>query len=132
MEDLKKVAFLKSGQLLVFFHDKVLNTVNLYMSPELGPLLRGRNPIRIFRRGFDLVAFDEFTRFLALYDANVSKILIYRFDQSFRNVDWTGVEIMPEFFSGSRNIIWIQCIPGKAELLLVDHTNRIKVVELHQ
>ena len=35
---------------------------------------------------------------MALYDAQVSKVLIYRFDESLRNIDWTGVEIMLEFF----------------------------------
>ena len=78
-----------------------------------------------------MVDFDECTRFLALYDAQVSKVLIYRFDESSRNIDWTGVEIMLELFSGSASIIWMQCIPGKAELLLVDDTNRVRVVELH-
>lgn len=125
------MAFLRSGELLVFIHDKVLNRMNLYMSPKLGPFLHGRNPIHTFKRGFDLVAFDECTRFLALYDAQVAKILLYKFDESFRNIDYTGVEIMLELFSGSTSIRWMQCIPGKAELLLVDDTNRVRVVELH-
>ena len=83
------------------------------MSLKLGPFLHGSNPIRTFKQGFDLVAFDEYTRFLALYDAQVSKVLIYRFDESFQNIDWTGVEIMLELFSKSRSIIWMQCIPRK-------------------
>ncbi|KAH9320477.1 hypothetical protein KI387_015116 [Taxus chinensis] len=131
-EDLKKVVFLKSGELLVFVHDKEQNSLNLYMVPKLGPLVRGSNPIRIFRRGFDLVAFDERTRFLALFDADVAKIQIYKFDESFRHIDWTGIEIMLEFFSGSTNTVWMQFIPGKAELLLIDDTNRARVAELHQ
>ena len=89
------------------------------MSPKLGPFLHGSNPIRTFKRGFDLVAFDERTRFLALYDALGAKVLIYKFDESFRNIDWTGVEIMLNLFSGSTNIKWMQCIPGKDEFLLV-------------
>ena len=61
IEDLKMVVFLKSGELLVFVHDKVLNRLNLYMSPNIGPFLCGNNPIRPFKWGFDLVAFDECT-----------------------------------------------------------------------
>jgi hypothetical protein len=131
IENLKMVAYLKSGELLVFFHDKEHNKLNLYMSPKIGPFLRGRNPIISFKRGFDLVSFDERTRFLALYDAQGSKVSIYKFDESFRNIDWTGIEIMLNLFSGSTNIKWMQCVPGKAELLLVDDTNRLRVVELH-
>ena len=61
VEDIKKVAFLRFVQLLVFIHDKVLNRLNLYMSSNLGPFLCGNNPIRPFKWGFDLVAFDECT-----------------------------------------------------------------------
>ncbi|GLJ12793.1 hypothetical protein SUGI_0197940 [Cryptomeria japonica] len=131
-EVLKKVVFLKSGELLIFIHDKEQNSLNLYMVPKLGPLVCGSNPIRIFRRGFDLVAFDERTRFLALFEADVAKIQIYKFDESFRHIDWTGIEILLEFFSGSTNTVWMQFIPGKAELLLIDDSNRARVVELHQ
>ena len=38
---------------------------------------------------------------------------------------------MLELFYRSTSIIWMQCIPGKVELLLVDDTNRVRVVELH-
>ena len=61
VEYIKKVAFLRFVQLLVFIHDKVLNRLNLYMSPKLGPFLCGNNPLRPFKWGFDLVAFDECT-----------------------------------------------------------------------
>ena len=77
------MAFLRSGESLLFIHDKELNSLNLYISPKLGPFLYGRNPIRTFKQGFDLVAFDECTRSLALYDVPVSKVLIYMFDESF-------------------------------------------------
>lgn len=82
------------------------------MSPKIGQFLHGRNLLHSFKRGFDLVAFDERTRFLALYDAQGSKVVIYKFDESFRNIDWTGVEIMLNLFSGSTNIKWMQCVPG--------------------
>ena len=91
VEDIKKVAFLRFVQLLVFIHDKVLNRMNLYMSLEIGPFLRGSNPIRTYQRGFSLVSFYECTQFMDLYDAQVSKVLIYKFDESFWNIDWTGL-----------------------------------------
>ena len=87
IEDIKKVEFMRSGELLLFIHDKELNSLNLYMSLKLGPFLRGRNPIRTFKWGFYLVAFEECTRFLPLYYAQVSKVLIYKFDESFQNID---------------------------------------------
>ena len=49
------------------------------MSPKLGPFLHGSNPIRTFKPGFKLVAFDECTQFLALYNAQVSKVLMLDF-----------------------------------------------------
>ena len=78
---------MRSGESLVFVHDKVLNRLNLYMPPKLGPFIPGSNPIFTFKQGFDLVAFDECTRFLALYEAQVFKVLIYRFDESFQSID---------------------------------------------
>ena len=38
---------------------------------------------------------------------------------------------MLELFYGSTSIIWMQCIFGKEELLLVDDTNRFRVIEIH-
>ena len=38
---------------------------------------------------------------------------------------------MLEYFSGNTSIIWMQCILGKEELLLVDDTNRFRVIEIH-
>ena len=38
---------------------------------------------------------------------------------------------MLELFSRSTSIIWMHYIPRKAELILVDDTNRVRVVELH-
>lgn len=45
-KDIKKAAFLRSVELLIFIHDRVCNWLNLYMSPKLGSFLRGSNPIR--------------------------------------------------------------------------------------
>ena len=52
---------MRSGESLVFVHDKVLNRLNLYMPPKLGPFIPGRNRIRTFKWGFDFVAFEEST-----------------------------------------------------------------------
>eukprot|EP01018_Ginkgo_biloba_P007841 Gb_06198 [translate_table: standard] len=131
-EELRKVVLLRSGELLVFIQDKQQQSLHIYFSIKRGSLLRGSYPIFIARRGFDLVAFDESTRFLALYDCQLSKIGIFRFDQSFRHVDWTGIDVMLDVFSGSTNITWMQLIPGKAEILLADDTNRLRVVEVHE
>ena len=91
VEDLKIVAFLKSGELLVFIDDKVNDALNLYMSPMLGSILNA--PIKKFSIGFDLVAFDEDSKFMALYDAQHSIVKIYRFDKSIWYIDCMGIQI---------------------------------------
>ena len=53
-EDIKKAAFLRLGELLIFIHDRVCNWLNLYMSPKLGSFLRGSNPIRTSIQGFNI------------------------------------------------------------------------------
>jgi hypothetical protein len=98
----------------------------------MGLKLDNINPIRRFRRGYDLLSVDEGTRFVALYDKPASKVAVYKFDESFRNLDWTGVEVDLHKFSGIEILTWMHLIPGKRELILIDDTNRVRVVELHQ
>eukprot|EP01018_Ginkgo_biloba_P017611 Gb_37645 [translate_table: standard] len=131
-ERLVKVVLLKSGESLIFIHNHKGGCLYVYHCPRIGTKLYNRNPIHTFRRGFDLLCVDEGTRLVALYDAGICKVGIYRFDDSFRHVDWTGVEVELEKYSGSKIIAWMHFIPGKRELLLVDDTNRVRAVELHQ
>eukprot|EP01018_Ginkgo_biloba_P033752 Gb_25339 [translate_table: standard] len=131
-ERLVKVVLLKSGESLIFIHNHRGGCLYVYHCPRIGTKLYNRNPIHTFRRGFDLLCVDEGTRLVALYDAGICKVGIYRFDDSFRHVDWTGVEVELEKYSGSKIITWMHFIPGKRELLLVDDTNRVRTVELHQ
>ncbi|KAH9292391.1 hypothetical protein KI387_042422, partial [Taxus chinensis] len=92
-ERLLKVAVLKSGELMVFIHNFKDSCLYLYRCPKVGYNLNNTScPIYTFRRGFDLLALDESTRYMALYGKERSKIVIYKFDESFRKVYWTGVE----------------------------------------
>ncbi|KAH9295645.1 hypothetical protein KI387_043897 [Taxus chinensis] len=95
-ERLLKVAVLKSGELMVFIHNFKDSCLYLYRCPKVGYNLNNTScPIYTFRRGFDLLALDESTRYMALYGKERSKIVIYKFDESFRKVYWTGVERPP-------------------------------------
>lgn len=98
----------------------------------MGSMLDGINPIRRFKRGYDLLSFDEGSRFVALYDKLASKIAVHKFDDSFRKLDWIGVDVDLHKFSGMVILTWMHLILGKRELILIDDTNRVKVVELHQ
>ncbi|GLJ34364.1 hypothetical protein SUGI_0690960 [Cryptomeria japonica] len=132
-EKLFKVVALKSGELIVFIHSFDDSAMNLYRCPKIGfNINKMSRPIYTFRRGFDLLAVDEGTRSMALYEKDMSKIVIYRFDESFGNVHGTGVEVNLESYEGSKTIVWIHSIPGKMELLLVDDSNRVRVVEIHE
>ncbi|XP_059065183.1 uncharacterized protein LOC131038022 isoform X2 [Cryptomeria japonica] len=132
-ERLFKVVVLKSRELMVFIQSFRDSSMYLYRCPKIGVNINsiGR-PIHTFRRGFDLLAADEATRSIALYEKDKSRILIYKFDESFRKVYWTGVEVNLESYQGSKIIVWMHLIPGKMELLLVDDTNRARVVEIHE
>ncbi|GLJ34374.1 hypothetical protein SUGI_0691140 [Cryptomeria japonica] len=132
-ERLFKVVILKSGELMVFIHNFKDSSLYLYRCPKIGVNINNTShPILTFRRGFDLLAVDEATRSMALYEKDRSKIVIFRFDESFRNVFGTGVEVNLESYIGSKNITWMHLIPGKMELLMVDDTNRARVAEIHE
>ncbi|GLJ34389.1 hypothetical protein SUGI_0691410 [Cryptomeria japonica] len=130
-ERLFKVVILKSGELMVFLHNFTDPSLSLYRYPKVGFNNMGP-PIHTFRRGFDLLAVDEATRSMALYEKERSKTVIYKFDESFRKVYWTGVEVNLESYKGSKIITWMHLIPGKMELLLVDDTNKARVAEIHE
>ncbi|GLJ34388.1 hypothetical protein SUGI_0691360 [Cryptomeria japonica] len=72
------------------------------------------------------------TRSMALYDKSRFKIGIYKFDESFRKVYATGVEVQLETYKGSKVIKWMHLIPRKMELLLVDDSNTVRVLEIHE
>ncbi|XP_057849508.2 uncharacterized protein LOC131060346 [Cryptomeria japonica] len=133
LERLFRVVILKSGELLVFIYNFIDSSLYLYRRPKIGFNMNKRGPpIYTFRRGFDLLAVDEGTRSMAMYEKERSKIVIYKFDESFRRVSWTGVEVNLESYQESKIIKWMHLIPGKMELLLVDDTNRARLVEIHQ
>ncbi|GLJ34377.1 hypothetical protein SUGI_0691170 [Cryptomeria japonica] len=132
-ERLFKVVILKSGVLMVFIHNITDSSLYLYRCPKIGVNINDiGHPIITFRRGLNLLAVDEDTRSMALYEKEKSRILIYKFDESFQKVYGTGIEVNLESFKGSKNIIWMQLIPGKMELLMVDDTNRARVAEIHE
>ncbi|GLJ33822.1 hypothetical protein SUGI_0679990 [Cryptomeria japonica] len=132
-ERLHKVVVLKSRELIVFVHSIRDSSMYLYRCPKIGVNINDMDhPIHTFRRGINLLAVDEATRSIALYEKEASKIAIYKFDESFRKVYWSGVEVNLESFSGSKTIVWMHLIPGKMELLLVDDTNRVRVAEIHE
>lgn len=132
-ERLFKVVILKSGELMVFIHNITDSSLYLYRYPKIGFNINIRGcPIYVFRRGFNLLAVDEASRSMALYEKERSKIVIYKFDESFRKIYWTGVEVNLELYQGSKIIVWMHLIPGRMELLLVDDTNRARVAEIHE
>lgn len=132
IERILQLVALKSRHLLAFIKNLADPCLYVYSCSRMGSRLDGINPIRRFRRGYDLFSFDEGTRFVALYDKLTSKVAVHKFDDSFCKLDWTGVDVDLHKFSGMGILTWMHLIPGKRELILIDDTNRVKVVELHQ
>ncbi|GLJ34395.1 hypothetical protein SUGI_0691520 [Cryptomeria japonica] len=79
-----------------------------------------------------MLSIDEVSRAVAFYDRDNLKIAIYEFDETFKKIYPTGVELNLDKYKGSKIITWMQLIPGKMELMLVDDTNKARVVEIHQ
>ncbi|MCO5576993.1 hypothetical protein L7F22_030814 [Adiantum nelumboides] len=130
LESLSAVVMVKSGQVLVFVEPVDKSCLHLYYYPRLGGFHMGSNPSRIFKRGCDLWSFDELSRFLALYDRNYGSIKIFRFDEAYHHMEWTGSDIQLSKYSGSSSIVWMELVPGKREILLGDDENRLRICEL--
>jgi hypothetical protein len=45
--------------------------------------------------------------------------------------DRTSVEIVSELLFEDTNVVWVWCVPSKEGLLLIDNTNRVRMVEPH-
>ncbi|KAL3686191.1 hypothetical protein R1sor_004213 [Riccia sorocarpa] len=79
--------------------------------------------------GYDLIAFDDHTGFLALYDQVRKLIRVYRFEEAYKQLDLFGVEVdLGEI--GVSNLTWLKFIPGRAELVFVDSMNKVRVFEI--
>ncbi|XP_057849511.2 uncharacterized protein LOC131060350 [Cryptomeria japonica] len=131
-ERLVKVVALRSGVMIVFIENFNDHSLYLYHCSKIGSDINMNRPFKTFRRLFDLLAVDESSRYMALYEKVKCKIGIYKFNESFRKVDPTGVEVHLEKFTGSSIITWMHLIPGKMELLIIDNTNRVRLVEIHE
>ncbi|GLJ33416.1 hypothetical protein SUGI_0672530 [Cryptomeria japonica] len=132
LASLLKVVLLKSGELLIFIHSTTNSCLQLFFGPRIGSNLNMVKPIYTFRRHFDLFCLDEATQSLALYGKDEKNIGLFKFDESFKHIYWTGIEVSLEAYKGSNIIIWMHFIPGKMELLLVDETNRVRILEIHE
>ncbi|CAM6093207.1 unnamed protein product [Calypogeia fissa] len=132
-QTLLRVVFLKAGQLLVFVIDGHSDPKDLviYLCPKLGVKLTAANCIRTMKRGFDLVAFDERSRYIAFYDCSISIIKTFRFDETFRHMDWTGVDIALSEYSIGR-LIWMDFVTGKTEIVFIDDHHRVRLCEVSQ
>ncbi|KAH7282158.1 hypothetical protein KP509_35G015400 [Ceratopteris richardii] len=119
------VVLLKGGQVLVLVEAVGEACLHLYCYPRLGYHV-SKNPIRSFKRGHDLWAFDEALRTLALYDKNSCCIHFFRFDERYEGIDRVG-DVQLAHYAGTKNITWIGLIPGKREILLVDDENRLRM-----
>lgn len=120
---ISKVVYLKSGSVLVFLEKYVGDPLlSIYLAPKLGANLSVANPRAILRRRVDLVAFDEVTRFLALYvkGSSSASIQIFFFDDTYSHMEFTGIETNLREYTGSTNIVWMKFVPGKPELVLID------------
>lgn len=133
---LSKVVYLRSGSVLVFLEKYVGDPLlSIYLCPKLGSDLSVANPKKVWRKRVDLVAFDEGTRFLAVYvkSASSASIEILFFDETYSHLEFTGIRTnLKEYNTESSNISWMRFVPGKAELVLIDSSNCAQLLELTQ
>ncbi|KAL3699205.1 hypothetical protein R1sor_017227 [Riccia sorocarpa] len=129
-QNLMRVYFLQGGQVLIFVEESEggERQCSIYLSPKLGSDLSTAIPIMKLRRRFDLVCFDEKTRFIALYHSDISSIKVYRLDDTFRHMDWTGSDIrLSEYF-----LRWMDFVKGKNEVVFIDDQSRVRICEVSQ
>ncbi|MCO5596633.1 hypothetical protein L7F22_050700 [Adiantum nelumboides] len=131
LQRLSSVMALKSGELLLFVEAIDESSLSLYHCSRLGVSMEGRSPIKKLRRGINLRAIDELSRSVAMYDKKLSRISIFQFDNTFKHMDPAGNEVRVSDFLGSSIIVWMNIVPGKQELLLIDDKDRLWVYDLN-
>lgn len=129
---LAKVVYLKSGQVLAFL-EKIGGEplLTVYRCSTLASV-HHIQPIKELRRPVDAIAFDESSKFVALYGKKLATIRIYSFDQSYSHMDPTGIHLNLAEYTESHNIIWLGFVPGKRELIVVDAAHCVRLFELTQ
>ncbi|KAL2635729.1 hypothetical protein R1flu_007208 [Riccia fluitans] len=126
-EILLMLTFLKTGQYLAF----ILTTkedeghCHIFFIPTPGKRLS----VHRFKHGHDQIAFDDQTRFLALYDEGRALIQIYRFEDSYKQLDFCGAEVALSVL-GAGSVTWMKFIPGRGELVFVDSAHKVYVFEM--
>ncbi|KAL3698232.1 hypothetical protein R1sor_012308 [Riccia sorocarpa] len=130
-QKLMRVFFLQGGQLLVCIEDSLDGDrqCSLYLSQKLGHDLSAAVPISKINRGYEILCFDETTRFIAFYDSQIFTIKVFRFDDMFRHMDWTGKDIHLSEYSVGR-LQWMDFIKGKNEIVFIDDQNRARICEV--
>ena len=133
---LLKVVYLRAGSALVFvetFAESPL--LRVYYCRQLGVDLTRAQPKKQFGKLPDLIAFDEGSKLLAMYVKSTATIQFYRFDESYSNLDPTGIETcLGQFNTGFtvHDLVWMRFVPGKAELVMIDSSNCARLLEVTQ
>ncbi|KAL3686193.1 hypothetical protein R1sor_004215 [Riccia sorocarpa] len=126
-ERLLTFALLKTGQYLAFVLTTKTDAHQLLIYLISAP--RRKVPVHTCKQGYDLVAFDDQTRFLALDDQERKLIRLYRFEEAYKQLDFCGVEVdLREV--GVSNLTWMKFIPGRAELVFVDSMHKVRVFDM--
>jgi hypothetical protein len=130
---LSKVVYLRSGQILVFIQQFVGEPRHdIYLSSKHGSYLSNHKPIKTFKKVIDIFAFEEVSKFLAVYAQPTTSINIFRLDDTFYKLEWIGIQVSLNHYVGSSNLVWMEFVPGKGELVLVDDAQCVQVLELTQ
>lgn len=80
----------------------------------------------------NLLAFEDGSKFLALYAQSTTSITVYCFDETSKHVYPTDIQMDLSLYQGSTNVLWMEFVPGKRELVLVDDAQCVGVLELTQ
>ena len=123
---------LSSKCLLVMARVVAGKTVTEVLVGGLGAKALEPKCIKLFPTGFDLLAFDASLQRLAFYDRGRQRIDLYGLSlgPSGAKLDRTEVEIDLSKFAGCTDLLWMDFVPGQDELLLIDASQRARVLEL--
>eukprot|EP00871_Galdieria_phlegrea_P005018 jgi/Galph1/5517/GphlegSOOS_G4113.1 len=90
-QQLKYFAIIPTGAFLTAIYDNRDGYTRLYVDKAKSSV--AKNLLKTFKSHIDLLAVDELSRYVALYDSERARVDVYRFDELWQRLEKTPIEI---------------------------------------
>eukprot|EP00741_Cyanophora_paradoxa_P015292 tig00000194_g14761.t1 len=129
-QELKAAFMLKNNRALVFIQSAAEGQTAMCIESLGSRDPWGLSPLKVMKKPIDLLAFDESTRLLALYDASRARVDVYKFDDAYNRLEKTSDEVHLDIYAGESRLRDMFLVAGQSRIVFVDAAHRCRLYDI--